>query len=151
VLRSIVHALKYGARRSIANRLGDRMAEAGADLLADADLVVPVPLHRRRERTRGFNQAQELAVRLGPPVGRLLRRVRNTPSQTDLPAARRHANVRAAFTLARRADPRGLRIVLVDDVSTTGATLGACAQVLLENGAAEVRAITAARVVSRPR
>jgi len=78
-----------------------------------------------------------------------LRRVRATPSQTDLPAARRHANVRNAFALRRGADVTGCVVVLVDDVSTTGATLGACARVLLEGGAREVRALTAARVVSR--
>ena len=80
-----------------------------------------------------------------------MRRVRATPSQTDLPAAKRHANVRDAFALRRRADVTGQVVVLVDDVSTTGATLDACARVLLEAGAREVRALTVARAVSRPR
>jgi predicted amidophosphoribosyltransferase len=99
---------------------------------------------------RGFNQAADLACHLGLPVVHALRRRRATPSQTDLPAARRHANVRRAFALKRTADVRGLRIVLVDDVSTTGATLEACARVLIDSGAREVRAVTAARVVSKP-
>ena len=121
------------------------------DVLAEASIVVPVPLHRRRRRARGFNQALELARYLELPVVEALRRTRATQSQTDLPAAKRHANVRGAFALRRGSDLRGLRIVLVDDVSTTGATLDACARVLREAGALDVSALTAARVASRPR
>lgn len=150
-LRDIVHALKYGHRRSIAIELGRRMRAAGAEVLTGASALVPVPLHRRRQWTRGFNQAAELARHLDLPVLHALKRVRATPSQTDLPAARRHANVRNAFALRRRCDVRGLCVVLVDDVSTTGATLEACARVLVDAGAREVRALTAARVASRPR
>jgi ComF family protein len=150
-LRGIVHALKYGGRRSLARKLGGLMRVHGAEVLAGADAVVPVPLHRSRQRARGFNQACELAGHLGLPVCHALRRVRATPSQTDLPAGRRHANVRNAFALARRIDVSGRCLVLVDDVSTTGATLEACARVLREAGAREVRALTAARVASRSR
>jgi ComF family protein len=146
-----VHALKYDGRRSLARPLGLRLARAGSDILAGADLVVPVPLHRSRRRARGFNQAAEIARHLGLPVTDALRRVRATPSQTDLPAARRHANMRNAFAMRWRADVGGRRVVLVDDVSTTGATLDACARALMDAGALEVRALTAARVVSRPR
>jgi ComF family protein len=148
-LRHIVHALKYDGRRSIAAQLAARLAMHGADVLDGAECVVPVPLHRSRMRARGFNQAAEIAQHLPLPVQHALKRVRATPSQTDLPAARRHANVRNAFTPRRRADVRGRIVVLVDDVSTTGATLDACARVLLDSGAKEVRALTAARVVSR--
>lgn len=148
-LRSIVHALKYGGRRSVARPLAALLVRHGHDVLAGADLVVPVPLHRSRQRARGFNQAAELAQRLPIPSKQLLRRVRSTPSQTDLPAAARQANVRGAFALRRRAAVRGLIVVLVDDVSTTGSTLEACAHVLRAAGAREVRALTVARVVSR--
>ncbi len=150
-LRQIVHALKYGHRRSIAIELGRRMRVACEDVLTGASVVVPVPLHRLRQWTRGFNQAAELARYLDLPVLPALKRVRATPSQTDLPAARRHANVRNVFALRRRYEVRGLCVVLVDDVSTTGATLEACARVLIEAGAREVRAVTVARVASRPR
>jgi ComF family protein len=149
-LRAIVHALKYGSRQTIARPLAARMRAAGAEILAGADAVIPVPLHPSRERTRGFNQARELARPLDLPLVDGLRRVRNTAAQADLPAARRHANVRGAFLARDRA--RGLNgaiLVLVDDVSTTGATLNACAAALLAAGARDVRAITAARAVAR--
>jgi ComF family protein len=150
-LRAVVHALKYGGRRQVAHNLGRLMRLYGGDVLSGADLVIPVPLHRRKRRARGFNQAELLARAVGMRCERLLRRTRNTPSQTDLPAGRRHANVRGAFRLTRGADVRGLCVVVVDDVCTTGATLEACARVLRAAGAAEVRALTAARAVSRRR
>jgi ComF family protein len=162
-LGDVLHALKYHRRRSVARRLGALMRNAGADVLSGADVVVPVPLHPRREFSRGFNQAALLARELGPPSVALLRRVVHTPPQVGLPAARRHRNLRGAFVLRSRgwrglwppsaqpASPHGLVIVLVDDVATTGATLEACARVLIEAGAREVRAVTAARVSrSRP-
>ena len=124
------------------------MASAG-DLVSGVNLVVPVPLHRRRRRARGFNQAEELARHLGLEWKNVLRRTRATSSQTDLPAARRHANVRNAFSLERSHAVDGLTVLLVDDVSTTGATLNACAVALRRAGARDVRALTAARVVSR--
>ena len=138
--------------------------------------MVPVPLHPRREYQRGFNQAEDLAEHLGPPVVRMLVRTRHTPSQIDLPADERHANVKDAFALsppdsrfsayaaewplrrdhaeARFASGGGPTpdvVLLVDDVSTTGSTLDACARVLKQAGVKEVRAITAARVVSERR
>jgi ComF family protein len=137
------------------------MRDAGEELLARADALVPVPLHPRREWIRGFNQAALLADGLGPPVVPLLRRVVHTPPQVDLPAAERHRNVRDAFAL-RHAAPRlqrplagtraavelPARVVLIDDVTTTGATLDACARALKAGGVGEVWALTAARVVS---
>ena len=118
--------------------------------MAGADLVVPVPLHRSRKRARGFNQAAEIARHLTVPVAHVLERVRPTASQTDLPAAARHRNVRGAFAVTVPDRVLGATVVLIDDVSTTGATLDACAGALLDAGAREVRALTAARVVSRP-
>ena len=150
-LRAVIHALKYDGHRSLARPLARLMTVSGASVLRDADVAVPVPLHRSRKRTRGFNQAAEIARYLAIPAIPALKRTRATTSQTDLPAEARHANVRNAFTVRRGVDLKGRVLVLVDDVSTTGATLEACAQVLLDAGAREVRALTAARVVSRPR
>jgi len=148
-LRAIVHALKYEGRRSLARPLGDMMRERSAEIIAGAACAVPVPLHPARRRHRGFNQAADLARRLGMPVVPALRRVRATATQMGLPASRRHANVRGAFAATRAAASlAGAVVVVIDDVSTTGATLEACARVLKEAGVAEVRALTAARVVS---
>jgi predicted amidophosphoribosyltransferase len=138
------------------------MRRHGAELIEGADLAVPVPLHWRRRLDRGFNQAEALARELGLPVCRALRRRRRTPPQVELPADARHANVRDAFALAwpqrtgawplGGARPlSGAVVVLVDDVSTTGATLDACALVLKRAGVSQVRALTAARVATRRR
>ncbi|HYB95355.1 MAG TPA: ComF family protein [Vicinamibacterales bacterium] len=151
-LKEIIHALKYERRRSISPRLGALMRECGASMLADADAVVPVPLHPRRHYERGFNQAADLAQHLGPPLLPMLKRVKYTRSQIELPKQERSENVRDAFAFVGRQPSGSLRVVvLVDDVSTTGATLDACARVLKAAGVAEVRALTAARVVSEPR
>ena len=165
-LRDIIHALKYDRRRSIAPPLGALMRASGALLLQGAEVAVPVPLHPRRERTRGFNQADDLARQLGVAVVPLLQRVKFTTSQIELPADERHQNVRDAFAIAdgpanrlRQGDGGQVGaqeagrhmpsvVVLVDDVSTTGATLEACARVLKAAGVKEVRALTAARVVT---
>jgi ComF family protein len=151
-LRAIIHALKYDGRRSIAKPLASHLAAHGPDVLNGADVVVPVPLHRSRKRARGFNQAAEIARYLPIRTVHALRRVRATPSQTDLPAESRHENVRGAFALGRGAAVAIVDrvVVLVDDVSTTGATLESCARVLRHGGAREVRALTVARVVSQP-
>lgn len=147
-LRAIIHALKYDRRRSIAPTLSVMMRDQGQSVLAGADFVVPVPLHWRKRWRRGFNQAEDLAVCLGLPIRNALLRVRATRTQTDLPAEERQANVRRAFRVRRGAAIQGARVVLVDDVSTTGATLSACARTLLDAGACEVRSLTAARVVN---
>jgi ComF family protein len=151
-LRAIVHALKYDGRRSLARPLAGMMRAIAADVLAGVDCAVPVPLHPSRRRHRGFNQAADLAKHLDVPVCAALKRIRATATQTGLPAARRHRNVRDAFELTRAG--RGLAgaiVLVVDDVSTTGATLDACARVLKRAGVKEVRALTAARVVTSRR
>ncbi|MFN7917261.1 MAG: ComF family protein [Vicinamibacterales bacterium] len=148
-LRSIVHALKYDGRRSLARPLGALMCEAGAPLIGACDVAVPVPLHARRRRERGFNQATDLARQLGLPVVHALARTRHTHTQTALPATERHANVTGAFRATRHVRAlAGTTVVLVDDVRTTGATLEACAVVLKDAGVREVFALTAARVAT---
>jgi ComF family protein len=131
------------------------MREAGADVLDRADAVIPIPLHPWRRLQRGFNQADDLASTLNVPVVAALRRRRITAPQTSLSATERRRNVRDAFAvscwLSRAARTRliGGRVVLVDDVRTTGATLDACAAVLRAFGVREVNALTVARAALR--
>jgi ComF family protein len=151
-LRRIIHAFKYERRRALARRLAEMMRKAAADLIDQADAVVPVPLHPWRIAGRGFNQADDLALELGRPLSRVLRRRRHGPPQAGLPASHRQANVHNAYALRRmpgtRTTVRGKTLMLVDDVMTTGATLNACAAVLLDAGARSVLAVTAARAVA---
>jgi ComF family protein len=154
-MKEIIHALKYERRRSIAAPLGELMRATGARLLRGAEAAVPVPLHPRREYQRGFNQSDDLARHVGVPVMKMLVRTKHTKSQIDLPADQRQENVNDAFALTAP-DPRSLIpdpriVVLIDDVSTTGSTLDACARVLKQAGVKEVRALTAARVVHERR
>jgi ComF family protein len=129
------------------------MVQAGEELLADADLILPVPLHRWRLLRRGFNQSAVLAQRIGSLVGRswaprVLERQRATVSQQGLGAAARQQNVTArAFRVRHPERVAGARILLVDDVQTTGATLTACTTVLRRAGAEHVDVLTLARVV----
>jgi ComF family protein len=151
-LKAIIHALKYDGRRSLAPRLARLMTARHADVLKIATAAVPVPLHPSRRRERGFNQAEDLARHLGIPVVRALRRSRRTSVQAELPSALRAANVHGAFTATDRASGlAGCGVVVVDDVSTTGATIDACATALKAAGVGRVYALTAARVVTRPR
>jgi ComF family protein len=154
VLRVAVHELKYRSRRRVAGRLSEAMLDDPRvrGVLAGAEALVPVPLHPRRQRTRGFNQSELLAEALGHQAGiavaasALVRR-KDTRSQTGLSAAARRANVKDAFAVRRRAQVAGRTVVLVDDVLTTGATAAACARALRAAGAREVRLLTAARVI----
>lgn len=147
-LRNIIHALKYDGRTSLAPSLAALIVEQCGDALEGADAVVPVPLHRSRERERGFNQASLIARALPLPCAAVLVRLRATSSQTDLPADRRRANVRGAFAVKDdRSQGSPLIPVLVDDVATTGATISECARVLTEAGARDVRAVTVARAL----
>ena len=129
------------------------MARAGADVLADADAIVPVPLHPLRLWKRRFNQAAALAQAVAAESGkpfepRWLLRVKSTRSQVGLTREQRAANMQGAFRAAPGAPLRGLRIVLVDDVLTSGATANAAARALLRAGAADVDLIVFARVVT---
>ena len=151
--RRIILPLKYQDRTEIASALARHMARAGATLLDEADLLVPVPLHRARLRARRYNQSALLARAIGrrsghPIVLDALRRLRNTrPLAGRSPEARRR-EVSQAFALraSRAALVQGRRVLLVDDILTTGATAGACARTLLESGAAQVDLLVAARV-----
>lgn len=144
----LVHALKYGHQLAVAKWFGEQLAKR---IDADRhDLLIPLPLHPSRLRERGFNQSAEIArnigKRLGLPVDRSsLIRNRATPPQAELPLAKRQGNVRGAFEC--RSDLGGRRILLVDDVMTSGSTANECARVLALHGAAEVTVAVAARAL----
>src|SRR5579871_6583780 len=151
--RTLVHRLKYSDRAELARPMARWMARAGADLLADADLVAPVPLHSARLWRRRFNQAAMLARGIARETSRpyeldALRRVKPTRSQVGLSRLQRAENVQGAFRVAEGAQIRGRRIVLVDDVLTSGATANAGSRALLRAGAAQVDVLVFARVVT---
>ena len=146
-----VRALKYRRRHRSADRLSERLVATHTCqwVLRGAGVLVPVPLHAKQQAARGFNQAKLLASavsrRSGVPVSESLVRTRETPSQTRLSARARRNNVRDAFAFVPSQRGPGMVAVLVDDVTTTGATIRECARVLVEAGAREVRSITVAR------
>lgn len=155
-VKSLVLRFKHADATHAGPGFARWMARAGGALLAECDLIAPVPLHRWRLLWRRYNQAALLAHALGRLSGKavapdLLVRKRATPSQGHLNPAQRRANVAGAFALrAAAAAVAGKRVLLVDDVLTTGATAEECAKVLLRSGAAAVDILTLARV-NRPR
>lgn len=150
--RQLVLSLKHGDRTHLAGALGRWMRRAGGEMLDGADLIVPVPLHWSRLYARRYNQAGLLAHAIhaagGPPVAPdwLVRR-RKTPSQGHLGPLARARNVRGAFAVRPGRSVRGKRLVIVDDVMTTGATAEECARVLRRAGAEYVGVLTLARAL----
>ncbi|MGH6717960.1 MAG: ComF family protein [Alphaproteobacteria bacterium] len=150
--RAMVLGFKHGDRTHAAAILGGWMARAGAGLLAQADVVAPVPLHRWRLFARRYNQAALLARAVGrlaglPVAYDALVRKRPTPGQGGLDRSARRANVQGAFAVRRADRVAGRRVVVIDDVMTTGATAEACARVLGRAGAASVAVLVLARAV----
>ncbi len=146
--RSLIHSLKFGGSEDAVPLLAEGMA--GSIAGRPFDFMIPVPLHRRRELERGFNQAEVLARRVGeicglPAAKDALERARSTRRQSSLSRKARAGNVKGAFRVPEEAVPwiRGARILLVDDVRTTGHTAGACAKALTEAGAGSVSLLTA--------
>ena len=147
-VRDIVFDLKYRGIRALAPDMGELLARHLESSRLAADLIVPVPLHRRRERERGYNQAAllayELGRRTGLPVAAALRRTKDTPPQVAmLGPEKRRANIDGAFECV--ADVRDRRVLLIDDVVTTGSTMGACAAPLKAAGASNVWGLAFAR------
>jgi len=154
VLLESIHAFKYGGNLALGEHLGRMMARHAYPLFSFAafSLLVPVPLHPRRLRERGFNQcvvlARQVARGHGLPLElRALRRVVDTESLTGLTRGERRSNLRKAFACPRPASVEGRSVLLVDDVATTGSTLAECARALLAAGARSVGALTLARAV----
>lgn len=152
-IKDLIHRLKYNAKVQLRRPLALLTAERLKDFVDDAapELLLPVPLHVKRLRQRGFNQAVLLAELLSkewqlPLVRQGLRRTRWTEPQVNLAAAERAANVRGAFTVTDVAAVKGKRLLLVDDVLTTGSTIAECSRVLKRAGAGAVFAVTVARV-----
>ena len=152
LVRQLVHDFKYGRQRHLRYPLAEWLGETLNDARLRSrrfDLIVPVPLHPARERERGFNQAtliaELLANRLSLPLRPVLERIRYTTTQTAYDRAERMENLQDAFRLRKNRDVRGLRVLLIDDVLTTGSTLSECARVLKAAGAISVHAATAAR------
>jgi len=153
--KKAILALKRADRLDLVPAFARWLARAGRDMLAEADLIVPVPLHRRRLWLRRFNQSALMAQRLARLAGKpadplLLERIRPTPSQGEMPSAKaRRRNVRGAFRVApgRKDTIKGKSVLVVDDVFTTGATVSGCARALKRAGARKVTILTLARVV----
>src|SRR5437773_5993070 len=152
VVREIIHEFKYGRQLHLRHLVARWLHAALDDERLRGrrfDIIVPVPLHSARQRERGFNQASLLAellsVEISVPSRPLLERVRYTTTQTALDRAERMENLRNAFRLRKTANVRNLRVLLIDDVLTTGSTLSECARVLKRAGAISVHAATAAR------
>jgi ComF family protein len=152
VVRRIIHEFKYGHQIHLRHPVADWLSEALRDARLDGrrfDVVVPVPLHPTRKRERGFNQAELLVELLSAHAGltmsNALERIRYTTTQTAFDRTERMENLHNAFRLRKKAHVRGLRVLLIDDVLTTGSTLSECARVLKAAGAISVHAATAAR------
>ena len=158
IARALIHAYKYGDRLDLAPLIGGWMARAGRELVAEADALIPVPLHWRRLWARRFNQSATLAravsetVRV-PVIDDALQRVRPTAQQVGLSKSARAENVQGAFRVSADGKARvsGRRLILIDDVLTSGATTDACARALLRAGAKQVDVLVFARVVASSR
>lgn len=154
VAREAVQALKFSDRTDLAPWMARWMVRAGGDVLADADVIVPVPLHWTRFLRRRFNQSAELARAVAKQTGvrfepTAIKRIKATRQQVGLPANQREDNVRAAFRVPEEAEilVSGRRVLLIDDVFTTGATVSAVTRALKKAGASAVDVLTFARVL----
>lgn len=149
VAKAMVARLKYGERLDLARAMGRMMVQAGGPLLASAELLIPVPMHRGRLWQRRYNQAALLANEIGARTGKpvpcdVLLRVKRTPPQVGLSRNERRSNLAGAFRIApdKRGMVEGRHCLVIDDVRTTGSTLNACAHILRQAGAARINVLT---------
>ncbi len=154
-LREVLQRFKYGRKVSLGKPLGHLMAKGCLNYWPDItfDAIIPVPLHRKRLRWRGFNQAVLLAREVSrlwrvPIDPFVLSRTKETLPQTQLPEEERRKNVRGAFSLNQEKPVKGKALLVVDDVYTTGATVNECSRILLRAGAEKVHVLTLARTVA---
>lgn len=152
--RRLIHRLKFHNRPELANLMSGWLVSAGAEMLAEADYLLPVPLHRTRLLARRYNQSAELARAVARHSGvqmqvEWVRRIRRTPQQIGMTRKARQTNLRGAFAVKKTVKDKlkGRRVVLLDDVMTTGATVNACSRVLRKAGVAHIGVLTVARVV----
>lgn len=151
-LRKAIHGLKYHRNLALGDYFAPALVQVFSDQKWDIDLIIPVPLSPNRRRQRGYNQAEILAIPLAlaiqkPLAPHALAKCRETPSQVGQSASERLGNVKDAF-IAHSQSVSGHRILLIDDVITTGATLNACAEALFKAGANAVFGLTLARALS---
>jgi ComF family protein len=151
-LREAIHRVKFGGETALAKSLGRYLARSLPGEAAEADLVAPVPLHPRKLRERGFNQSEFLSGAVAsaaslPHQPRLLSKTTPTHSQTGLGRRDRRRNLKGTFSVRARASVAGRRVLLVDDIYTTGCTVEECARALRRAGARAVRVLTLARTI----
>jgi ComF family protein len=150
-LQHIIHSIKYDKRFISGLYLGKTMGEILSSVIKNwrPDIIIPVPLHHLKKTERGFNQAYYIAKGLSKETGipvnqRIIKRIRYTKSQTTLNLKEREENIDGAFAITRRSNMKGKKILLIDDVITTGATISECGKILLEAGAGKIYAASAA-------
>lgn len=150
-IQNIIHSFKYNQQYQIGNFLGDQIVNHLSKTIKswDADLIIPIPLHNLRKAERGFNQSETIAKSIGRNLAiavntGIIKRKRFTKTQTKLTLEERKKNISEAFSMKRKNIVKNKNIILVDDVITTGATISECGELLLDNGAKKIHALSAA-------
>jgi len=154
IAKTLIHDLKFRKRPEYGEKIIDYLISNHADLsfAADADIIIPVPLHKKRERKRGYNQTAVLGAELGrklqkPCFEKALKKIKDTLPQSDLSGEERRKNISGAYSVRDKDAVNGKIILLIDDVFTTGSTLNECAQTLLNAGAHKIYCFTVAKTV----
>ncbi len=151
VSKGFIHDLKYRDRTDLIHFFAKLLASAHCDLVADVDMVIPVPMHYFRRMLRSYNQAHILAFALANNIGKqfapwILKKSRLTPTQTLMNKKKRKQNLKGSFNILNVADIKGKKVLLIDDVMTTGSTVNICSKVLKNAGAVSVKVLTIASV-----